>query len=73
MKRVRFTGRGRLAVFGYMLRNGDSAVMSDEQAAELEANPRISVTVTDFRADVKPEAGNGEGQHTNRTMKRRSS
>lgn len=59
MKRVRFTGRGRLHVYGYELGSGDSALMTDEQAAALAANPRVQVTVTN-----EPGAGDGEGQPT---------
>jgi hypothetical protein len=45
MPRVRFDGRGRLVAFGHELTHNQTAEMSDEEAAQLAANPHVQVTV----------------------------
>lgn len=71
MKLVRFDGRGRLLAYGHELwGGGDPVEMSNEDAARLQANPHIPVTVTAAPKNDptppsgEPEAHKGEGQPT---------
>jgi len=72
MRTVRFDGRGRLLAYGHELWSGESVEMTNEEAARLEADPHISVTVTKTTRSQdptplagEPEAHEGEGQPTN--------
>lgn len=65
MKHVRFNGPvgHRLLAYGHEIFGGKSVEMSDEEAAQLAADPHVDVTVTATAA--KPEADTGEGRTRN--------
>lgn len=69
MKHVRNDGSGPLLAYEYELAPGESVEMTNEEAAQLDADRHVEVSVSDepFVDELEdvdePEAGNGEGQH----------
>lgn len=66
MKDVRFDGPGHLLhAFGHQIHLGGSKRLSNEQAAQLAADPHVQVTVSDNEEpEPEPEAEPGEGHTT---------
>lgn len=64
MKDVRFDGPGHLLhAFGHQIPLGGSRRLSNEQAAQLAADPHVQVTVSE-EPEPEPEAELGEGHTT---------
>lgn len=70
MPRVRYDGRGRLLAYGHDILSGHVSEMSDADAELLAAHPHIKVTVLTGTV-TRPEAGDGEGQHTKPARRKR--
>ncbi len=64
MPEVRFDGHpGRLIAFGYELEAGKSVEMTEEEAAQLAADPNVQVTVLEA-AQPSPRPPAARGTHS---------